>query len=170
MAALSSSSSAHRLVGVEDVASHSQPPIGRHSHTIRDTRCSFTVCSAADTVSFIYCTQPTSTASGKTEQLKSRNGCASSHRCTSIRCTTVQLQSTAMRCSAPLTALPRAPGWSLGRGKEGENLGEMGREERARGKEGKGRGEEERRMEQREGRAGRKRGKVCECSVRFLGE
>jgi len=71
-----------------------------------------------------------------------------------------------MRRSAPLTALPRAPGWSLGRGKEGENLGEMGRKERAGGKEGKGKGEEERRMEQREGRAGREEfSAVCD----FLG-
>ena len=135
MAALSSSSSAHRLVGVEDVASHSQPPIGRHSQTIRDMRCSLNERAEADTVSFIYRKQPTSTTSGKTEQLKSRNGCASSHRCTSISCTTVQLQSTATRRSAPLTALPRAPGWSLERGKEAENLGEMSRKERARGKE-----------------------------------
>jgi len=58
----------------------------------------------------------------------------------------------------------------LGRGKEGENLGEMSRKERAGGKEGKGKGEEERRMEQREGRAGRERGKVCVSAVcDFLG-
>jgi len=67
-----------------------------------------------------------------------------------------------MRRSTPLTALPRAPGWSLGRGKEAENLGEMGGKERARGKER----ERKRRGGKENGTKGRERGKGgIQCSV-----
>lgn len=76
-----------------------------------------------------------------------------------------------MRRCAPLTALPTAPGWSLERGKEGENLGEMGRKERARGKERerKRRGGKENGTKGREGWKGERKGRNSVQCVIFWG-